>query len=834
MQNQQLDLAYRYVNYTGDNIFLTGKAGTGKTTFLHTIKNTGLKRMVVVAPTGVAAINAGGVTIHSFFQMPFGPIIPGTIRNMQEKSKKWDYSQRRFNKEKINIIRSMDLLVIDEISMVRADLLDGIDEVLRKYRDPNRAFGGVQLLMIGDLEQLAPIAREDEWELLRKHYENPFFFSSKALQQTRFVSIVLEHVYRQSDQDFIELLNKVRNKSFDSHTLSKLNERYKPGFVEENHEGYIILTTHNAQSQRINQERLDALDEKSEVFYAKIEGDFPEHSYPTETELELKVGAQVMFVKNDLLKEKRYFNGKIGIIEEIEDDTIFILCEGEEDVIDVTPVKWDNMKYSLDNETKEITETVAGTFFQYPLKLAWAITIHKSQGLTFEKAIIDARAAFAHGQVYVALSRCRTLEGLVLNRPLDPSCFIRNTQVSGFTKEVENNPPDENKLNSARKAFEENLLKDLYSYDEISTSIDYILRILRIHSRSLTGNAADLFPQIKKEFEDEILSVSQKFLPKISSLLRDKDNIGENLMLQEKVSGASKYFTAKNKNILQVRLDNLKFQTDNQEVKKSLDKAIDKLRAILLVKTLSMESCVNGFNLPEYLEAKAKAQLTDLPKRKAPSKIEDAATDDIRNPKLYAQLIKWRNHVAEEKQISRYMVLQLKPLVSLSNYVPKTLEEMARIKGIGKSKLKDYGEELLSIIKDSDSENQLTAEEMKGVKKQKQESRQKKKQQQPKEAERISSSEISYRMYAEGKTIEEIASIREYAISTIESHLAEMVKKGKLDIKDLVEEEKINAIQNYFLNTDSQLLKDAREALGDAYTYSELRFVQSYLVSKSE
>ncbi|MGC9344303.1 MAG: ATP-dependent DNA helicase, partial [Bacteroidales bacterium] len=349
MQNHQLELAYRFGNYTGENIVLTGTAGTGKTTFLHSIKNNGLKRMVVVAPTGVAAINAGGVTIHSFFQMPFGPIVPGTSRNPEFKSRNRDYINRRFNKEKINIIKSMDLLVIDEISMVRADLLDGIDEVLRRYRNPDRAFGGVQLLMIGDLEQLAPIVREEEWELLRDHYENAFFFSSKSLKQTNFVSIVLEHVYRQSDQDFIDLLNKVRNKTFDADTLAELNKRFKPGFIEENHEGYIILTTHNAQSQRINQDRLESLEEESEVFYAKIEGDFPEHSYPTEPELELKVGAQVMFVKNDLSKEKRYFNGKIGIIEEIEDDTIFIQCEGEDDVIDVDPVMWENMKYTLDD-----------------------------------------------------------------------------------------------------------------------------------------------------------------------------------------------------------------------------------------------------------------------------------------------------------------------------------------------------------------------------------------------------------------------------------------------------------------------------------------------------
>ncbi|MFW5820682.1 MAG: HRDC domain-containing protein, partial [Bacteroidota bacterium] len=712
MENSKLDLAYRFVNYTGENIFLTGKAGTGKTTFLHNIKRKGLKRTVVVAPTGVAAINAGGVTIHSFFQMPFGPIIPET----QSKSFSDNKSsfQRRFNKEKINIIKSMDLLIIDEISMVRADLLDGIDEVLRKYRDREKAFGGVQLLMIGDLEQLAPVIKEDEWMILREHYENAFFFSSKALRRTSFVSIVLDHVYRQSDQSFIEILNKVRNKDIDAGSLQKLNNRFIPGFIEEDNEGYIILTTHNATARSINQNRLHLLHTKTYTFEAEIVGDFPEHSYPTDSRLELKTGAQVMFVKNDLSKEKRYYNGKIGIIVEIEEDTVFIRCEGEEDVIAVSPVEWENMKYSIDRETKEISEQITGTFTQLPLKLAWAITIHKSQGLTFEKAIIDASASFAHGQVYVALCRCKSLEGMVLNSPIDPSSFIHNSQVTGFTKNVENNPPDEKRLTQARRTFEENLLIELFDFRQINYNLIKLKKDLESHRRSIAGNLHQSIENTLPVFTRDIFTISERFHPKIRQMLRENMELDKNLRLQEKISGASAYFLDKIKNILSDNFQNAGYETDNKEVKKLLNKSFEQIMERVHLKNICLKACQNGFDLANYLEIKAKAQLEDLPKKKKTAeKIRESGTGDVRNPELYQELVKWRNRVAEEKLIPHYMVMQLKPLVTLSNYAPTSLKEMKRIKGIGKVKLETYGEELLEIIRASGADNKLKIEEQK-------------------------------------------------------------------------------------------------------------------------
>ena len=426
--NPQLELAYDFLEYTGVNVFLTGKAGTGKTTFLRELKRRSPKRMIVVAPTGVAAINAGGVTIHSFFQLPFGPYVPG-VTEVVGQGDKLHYTHK-FNREKINIIKTIDLLVIDEISMVRADLLDAVDDMLRRYRSKNEPFGGVQLLLIGDLQQLAPVVKEDEWALLKQHYASAFFFHSKALAATRYVMIELKHVYRQQDREFVDLLNRVRENRVDTAVLGMLNRRYIPDFKPSDEEGYITLTTHNHQAQRINDVKMAELSTRAYSFKAEVKDNFPTYSYPTEETLVLKQGAQVMFVKNDSSPEKRYYNGKIGKITAINDRSIEVVGKEDGLKIQVTPEEWTNTRYTLDEETREITETVEGTFKQYPLKTAWAITIHKSQGLTFERAIVDANAAFAHGQVYVALSRCTSLEGLVLKSKISSrDIFIRKEIV---------------------------------------------------------------------------------------------------------------------------------------------------------------------------------------------------------------------------------------------------------------------------------------------------------------------------------------------------------------------------------------------------------------------
>jgi len=705
--NLQIELANDFVSFTGKNIFLTGKAGTGKTTFLHNLRKKTSKRMVVVAPTGVAAINAGGMTIHSFFQMPFGPIVPEGSLDSRIIRKNGAKFQRRFSREKINIIRSLDLLVIDEISMVRADLLDGIDDVLRQYRNRSKPFGGVQLLMIGDLQQLAPVVKEDEWSILKKYYETAFFFSSRALKKTDYISIVLEHVYRQSDQDFIDVLNKVRHNQTDEATLEILNRRYIPGFIGKDDEGYIILTTHNAQAQEINLSKLKKLPGKSSIKKGGISGDFPEYSYPTDFSLELKEGAQVMFVKNDTAAERQYYNGKIGVIDEMEEDCIYVRCENEESLIRVERAEWQNVKYSLDEATREISETISGSFIQFPLKLAWAITIHKSQGLTFEKAIIDARAAFAHGQVYVALSRCKTLEGMVLNAPLTPRCFINSSQISKFTAGVQERQPTAEQLDASKKEYENSLLFDLFSFQTIEYHLTQCLKLAVTNAPSLEGNLAEAFQLMQTDSSKEIHKVLETFKVQLSDLISQ----GNKELMQERIKKASHYFFEKSHDILYMRLQKLWVETDNKTVKKTLDQSIDKLLNEVMIKEACLKSSWEGFEISTYLAARAKASIEDSPGRKKSRQKEDAVPETAGRPELYNLLVKWRNSKALETGKSHYMIIHLKTMVSISNSLPRNLRELKNIKGMGDRKVKTFGQEILNIVLDFCSRNGVGLED---------------------------------------------------------------------------------------------------------------------------
>ena len=444
--NTPLEIARDFLFHTNRSVFLTGKAGTGKTTFLNQLKHTLPKRMVVVAPTGIAAINAGGVTAHSFFQLPLAPFVPGMLMQGSNVFK--------FTRAKIKLIKSLDLLVIDEVSMLRADQLDAIDAILRRFRDRRKPFGGVQLLLIGDIQQLSPVIKDDEWQILKPHYDTIYFFSSHALQEVGLVKIELTRIYRQKDEKFISLLNKVRNNELDKAGFDAINSRYLPAFVPPKDEGYITLTTHNSNAQLINLQHLDDLPGETKVFKAEIKGDFPPYSYPTEEKLELKVGAQVMFVKNDPSREKRYYNGKIGTITAMTGDRIKVKCPGEYIEIDVEKETWENIKYTLNEETKLVEEKIEGTFKQIPLRLAWAITIHKSQGLTFDKAIIDAGSSFAAGQVYVALSRLRSLDGLVLHSRIPPHSIRTDRQVVDFS----NRAPAEEEVSALLEVSQRNYL----------------------------------------------------------------------------------------------------------------------------------------------------------------------------------------------------------------------------------------------------------------------------------------------------------------------------------------------------------------------------------------
>jgi hypothetical protein len=810
--NPQLTLAHNYIQYTNRNVFLTGKAGTGKTTFLRNLQTSSPKRMIVVAPTGVAAINAGGVTVHSMFQLPFGPILPDTTRASSP--------QFRFSQEKINIIKSMDLLVIDEISMVRADLLDGIDGVLKQYRRKDKPFGGVQLLMIGDLQQLAPVIRDDEWQLLKPYYDTPFFFSSRALQQTTTVNIELKHIYRQSDSTFIELLNKVRQNQMDDATIAQLNQRCIPGFADTAEEGYIILTTHNNQARSINLRKMDALHARSHVFTANVSGDFPPLSYPTDEALTLKAGAQVMFVKNDPSPNKLYYNGKIGKIEKIMDDAVYVRCPNETSLIEVLPQTWQNMKYVIDEQTKEITETEIGKFEQLPLKTAWAITIHKSQGLTFEKAVIDAGSSFAHGQVYVALSRCKTLEGMVLNTPITPRSLHNDTNVLGFTKKVEENPPSAEDFEQSKHQYQHSLLAEMFDLGVMKARLSYLYRQTGEHASALHGSLVADIKTMQQQLNAELVGVADKFNKQMAQLLETECDIEKNVALQERIAKAAVWFADKTEALLALPLQKTAVVTDNKAVKKTVADAFNRLKEETTTKLACFRSAINGFSVNAYLSARAKAAL-DKPLVKAEKTPKTTDTEiaslSVEHVELYKQLKQWRTQKAQENNWPAYVVMSTETLVLLANQLPVTAKELGAIKGFGKKKLELYGAEIVEMISAYRQQNGISEGVFHPISSIEATPKTKK--------EKIDSKQVSFDLLQSGKSIDEIAAERGLTNSTIEGHLAHFIKSGQLSLGMVLPNHKVQAILAYYATHQPESITDAKLALGDDVSYGEIRLV---------
>lgn len=808
--NKELELAWNFVNLTDRNIFLTGKAGTGKTTFLKRLKSLGWKRTVVVAPTGVAAINAGGVTIHSFFQLPFGPILPAPEGANGEKAE----HSHKFTRRKIDIIRSLDLLIIDEISMVRADLLDGIDQILRKYRNRYKPFGGVQLLMIGDLQQLAPVVRNDEWSLLRPHYNSLFFFGSHAFKQAQVVSIELKQIFRQSDDGFIRILNEIREDRLTQSSLEILNQRYQADFNPKKEEGYIHLTTHNSAADERNKREMDKLKTGEHSFKAEIEGVFPEHAYPTAEKLVLKEGAQVMFVKNDSSADKLYYNGKIGTIEGFEEDLILVRCPGDYAAIPVEPQLWNNVKYVLNEKTKELEEKIEGSFSQYPLRAAWAITIHKSQGLTFERAIIDAQSAFAHGQTYVALSRCKSMEGLVLSSRLSGDSVICDREVNGFNSRMAENQPGEQDLQHSQKAYQLALLEELFNFKTYEYQAQQALKIIRENGGVILGTLGDKLPAIAQQCTQEIIPVAAKFMRQVHSLAQSTENIEEHEELQDRIRKASHYFFDKLKADWHDVLEKASFETDNHGVKKDLNARLRKMTEILHVKMACWQLCQNGLNVQEYLPTRAKALLS-VPKQQQENN-QNREGVVSKHPELYRKLSVWRREIAEERDLIAYQVLTTKAIVAIANELPITSKGLLDIKGVGKKTVKQYGSDILGIIADYARDNEMKVE----VQTQLEPETMKPK---------LPSREISYQQFKEGKSIGRIATDRDMAVSTIESHLAHYVSNGELELDRLLDKKKLNKIQNYMEEHPKGTLTEAKHALGDDFSYGELRMVQAWL-----
>ena len=704
--NPELELAWQFIERTGVNVFLTGKAGTGKTTFLRQLRERSPKRMVVVAPTGVAAINAGGVTIHSFFQFPLAPYVPGGSFNSKDE-------KYRFSKEKKNIIRTLDLLVIDEISMVRADLLDQIDAVLRLHKDRHRPFGGVQLLMIGDLSQLAPVVKESEWNLLREYYDTPYFFGSRALQQTQHVTIELQHVYRQTDLEFIKILNEVRENRLTSESLARLNTRVGRQQATDDspsNDGTIRLTTHNATANSYNEERMNALKGVRFTFKATVTGTFPESSYPAEESLVLKKGCQVMFLKNDS-QGSRYYNGKLGIVTAVDATKICVQGIDDDDIVEVEPEVWTNARYVIDKETKEIREEIDGEFRQYPLRLAWAITVHKSQGLTFDRAVLDVNAAFAAGQVYVALSRCRTLEGLTLTAPLSASAVRTDIAVGNYmSAELEQARHTATHLAALQRDYYLYLLTELFDFKTLEWDFHRVLRLIDEHLYQVYPQLLKSYKEADKRFGKEITAVANTFYHQYAALVMQTAEYATDTHLAERIHKAASYFAGHLDELLGPLMEGTRLDSDNQELRERIDEAVYALQQSFAQKRhLLARVAREGFGISTYLKDKAVGLLNAEPakqkKSKPSEKIDIDRNGDIKHPRLFIKLRRWRAERAEELGRPAYGVLPQKALIGIVNELPTSGKELMRLPGFGKKTLQLFGKEILAIVQEYIEDN---------------------------------------------------------------------------------------------------------------------------------
>ncbi len=799
MTNNELDLAHKFVNYTDRNIFLTGKAGTGKTTFLHEIRKQSMKRMAVVAPTGVAAINAKGVTIHSFFQMPFGPIIPGA------PERKGDF-KRKFRRKKIDLIRSLDLLVIDEISMVRADLLDGIDQVLRKYKDRNKVFGGTQVLMIGDLQQLAPVVKDHEWRLLQQHYQTPYFFSSKAFQEAYPINIELKHIYRQQDGKFIKVLNEIRENKLSEESAKILNERYKPDFDPKDEEGYIILTTHNYKADKTNQEKLAQLKGKKYAFEAVVEGQFPENAYPNEEKLELKKGAQVMFIKNDSGFDKQYFNGKIGKITHIGKNEITVQCPGDDFEIEVARETWDNVTYDIDESTNAIIEKVKGSYSQIPLRLAWAITIHKSQGLTFDKAIIDAELSFAHGQTYVALSRCKTLDGLVLKSPIKAQSIINDTRVSSFNESVAAQQPTESDLQNSKKAFTLNLIAELLDFFPFIYPLNRLTDIYYSNASSFQGNIIEPLKTMKEKAVIPLLKIRDSFMVQLKQMSKEIDDLENDKAIQERINKAIAYFLTQTREFIEKPFDEFNFSTDNKQLNKDFENHVSKIEELVTQKLMQLNGLSDVFTIKKHLDLRADATLYKQPKKIKKTDVSKL----LEHNDLFDALRDLRSEFAFNEEVPAFQVFTQETLYNMCKELPTTTKQLKKINGIGKVRLQKYGDSILEIIQAYCISNNIEMKEDENT---------------PEiiKAPKGRTKNISLEMFQTGKTPQQIAKERELTTNTILTHLVSFIPTGEVAPNKLIEPKRLEELIDVVTKTEFENISELRQKTSNKFDWWELR-----------
>ena len=806
-RNEIFELAFRFITETSENIFLTGKAGTGKTTFLKYLKDNCTKIVVVAAPTGVAAINAGGVTLHSLFQLPFHPFLP--TKNHKDEL----LGKIRYNKQRQQLLRKMELLVIDEISMVRCDVMDAIDTILKSIRrNYDTPFGGVQLLCIGDLHQLPPVAQNHEWGILQEYYTTPFFFDSLAIKEQMPLLIELNKIYRQKEDSFVRLLNKVRNNQMDADDFEDLHMRYDPLFSPMPGEKYITLTSHNKQANEINQQKIENLFTPSFTYKAVIEEDFPELVFPAEAELILKNGAQVMFLKNDAVS-KRYFNGKIGVVKLLEKDKIIVDCDGVD--IEVGKETWENTRYTLNRNDGKLEQEILGTFTQYPLRLAWAITIHKSQGLTFEKVMIDAGASFSSGQVYVALSRCTSLEGIVLLSKLSSTTLFSNDHVIKGQQSLTHKGSLAERFTGARQVFTQQLLSEIFSFSDVETSIALLQQHITQQQDKLNPESLPWIGNIKQHFISD-KSVGLKFIDVVNGIMKEGPVIENNAAAQKRINDAANHFEPKFL-AYQKTLQNHPLSTEHKETANIINEQLQQLALAIYSAVYYLQYCKQPFSVTTFLQHKLKFAQPKINITCYASGKKETITD-VANTELYNSLKRWRDMKVEEENVAIYMVANQATLKEIATYLPLTKKDLLQITGFGKAKVDKYGDDIIDAVESYCSRNGIETNMAALPAKEKA-------QREKMAVTKTDTKAISFNLFKEGKTLAEIAAERNLTVGTIESHFVPFIADGEIDINDLVNAKKQQAILSAVAIHGSLSHKTLIDNLPADISYGEIKMV---------
>ncbi|MDR0224609.1 MAG: helix-turn-helix domain-containing protein [Myroides odoratus] len=752
MENFSREATYvlQFINETKQSIFLTGKAGTGKTTLLKEIVNSTHKNTVIVAPTGIAALNAGGVTIHSFFHFPLAAFIPDAV-NPPIFSEYVKFENRvsikkhfRMSNMRRSLFLNLELLIVDEVSMLRADVLDAMDFMLQTIRRNNKPFGGVQLLFIGDLLQLPPVVKNEEWEVLRRYYEGSYFFHSNVIQGNPPLYIELDKVYRQSDDAFIQILNNLRNNTITPANLQVLNQYVNPTFDQQKTAGYITLTTHNAKADTINSDSLEALEAKPYTFQAEVVGEFPTNIYPIENQLQLKVGAQVIFIKNDLSFEKKYYNGKMGIVQKLSPSEIYVKFPEENQVIEVERYEWQNIRYKVNPNTKEIEEELLGTFTHYPLKLAWAITVHKSQGLTFEKAILDVSKVFLPGQAYVALSRLKSLQGLVLLTPIQMNGLKNDYDVMQYAKNKADKETLEEEIHKQTLLFLEERLQEAFSWKGLSQNWrNHLYSYNDEAERSKKSEFKSWTMKIVQTLE-ELVVLADKFIIQLKRLFLEP-TVDINFV-KERVDKAYAYFFP--------TLDHVVFE---------LLFTMAQVRGKRQMKTFFTElEALEDQTIKAVLDMKKAKQIVDLVIKK-----ERLTKENLRSLEVGEYRINHLTHIASLLRTSR---LDLQD---------------------------DY--DLIEDLKTKDKE---------------------------KKEKKKSTFAITYELWMDGLRVDAIAQERKLTPTTIFSHLAKLISDGKIQLNEVLDQDKIERLQQVFTAHEGKPLAEIKNASNNEFTWEELKLYQ--------